>query len=365
HIVTSPHIQELDSIFDKLTENKDFSFKAKIEVYPDVEIANYTGLTVKVDKYVYNEEHVNQKLKEMQYRMAEIEKKKNETIENGDGIKVQYNYYITNKSETANQIHHINLLEEDPWFEPIKNKLIGMKQGEESDLDITIPENHVNEEIRGKKGKVHIKILEVQSQNVPPIDDELAKDYDFETLDELKKDIDIKLKEACDKKRRENIFNSIFDEIAKSSKFSIGESFIESQIQRKIEQLEHQLKQVKVPFEKYLKAMNINMDKLKENFKEQVDKEVKFELMRSKIIDKENIEVTLEDLEPDFKNYAEYAKIPYEEAKDKLIQSKELDYLKMGRLYQKVVDFILENNKVKDGEEKSIYDINTKKLLSF
>ena len=295
--------------------------------------------------------------------MAEIEKKEDGVVGIEDLITIEYNFYLVSKDSTEKHHHHINMRETDSWFEPVKDQLVGMKVGEEKDLAMRIPDDYSEDALGGKDGNVHIKITEVQTEILPELDDELAKDYSFETIDELKGDIETKLKDACEKKKREATFEKLVDKIIESSRYDMGSEVIERHIDHSVRHMNQQLEQLNMTMDQYLERMGQTIENIRDSFREQSEKEIKYDLIRNAIIDKEKIEVSDDDLESDFKNYAEYAKIPYEEAKEKLRQSKEIETLKRGRLYQKVVDYIINENIVKEDSREAIYEVSDKKLF--
>ncbi len=353
-IVSPPDVENVADVYTKLQENEGLSFQAVLEAYPSVEVGPYTDLTVTAKTFYYDQSHVDGELKKLQDREAEVVKKDNETVEAGDLLHAQCNFYLVAKDDKNNFLRHINLDGNDEWFGPYQDQLIAMKVGDEKDFEMVIPEGYENEALQGKDGHVNVKVIEINHIDLPDIDDELAKDYNFDTLDELKKDIETKLDETVNQKKREEIFSALVEEIIKNSQFDMGEAVVDNRINQQIRTLEQQLEKMNISFDQYLMMVKKSLDEMKDEFRESSFKDVQFDLIRHAIIEKEKIEVTDDDMELEYQRYADYAKLPIEEAKKYLSENMDLNTLKNGRLHNKLMDFLVEKNKAKKGKKEAI-----------
>ncbi len=354
NIVSSPDIENVTDVYTKLQENESLSFQAVLEVYPTVELGPYKDLTVTAKTFYYDASHVDLELKKLQDREAEVIKKENDTAETDDLLQIQCNFYLVAKDEDNNLLRHINLNGNDEWFGPHQDQLLGMKVGDEKDFGMKIPEDYGVEALEGKDGYVHVKILEINYIDLPDMDDELAKDYNFDTLDDLKKDIETKLEETVNQKKREETFSALVEEIITNSQFDMGEAVVENRINQNLRTMQKQLEKMNVSLEHYLAMIRKSLDEIKDEMRESSLKDIQFDLIRQSVIEKEKIEVTDEDMDLEYKRYADHAKIPFEEAKKALSQNTTLDTLEYGRLHNKLIDFLIEHNTAKDGEKEAI-----------
>ena len=162
------------------------TFKCTVAVYPEVELGQYKGLeAVKAEVKVMAAD-VNARLKEMadrNSRLVVVER----AVKKGDTANIDFEGFDQGVAFEGGKGEAFDLEIGSGSFVPgFEDQLIGMKAGEEKDIDITFPENYTPE-LAGKPVVFHVKINEVKVKEVPTIDDEFAKDVsEFDTLDELK-----------------------------------------------------------------------------------------------------------------------------------------------------------------------------------
>ncbi len=356
-IISQPHIDEIDSMYEKLNENQDFSFQAKVEIYPSVELGDYKTIKIEAPNYTYSQEHIDYKLQEFQKKSSESEKKENGLVEDGDSIQFQYQFYLVAKEEGKNHIHYWNLNEDSAWFDPIKSDVIGMKIGDEKDIPVTIPSDYTNENLHGRDGNVYIKITEIEHVVLPPIDDELAKDFNYETLDELKENLQKSLKDQCDKKRRDEVIDKILDQIIEVSQFDLGQSAIEMQVEQHINRLEVYLQRFKMSLDDYLASNNQSEDDIRNDFKEQAEKDIKIDLIMDMIGETEKVEATDEDVDEGLKEYAEQMGMTFEEVKKNVAKPNDLRAIREVKVKEKIVDMLIDSNEIENTKDEPIFEI--------
>ena len=169
------------------------TFKCTVAVYPEVELGQYKGLeAVKAEVKVMAAD-VNARLKEMadrNSRLVVVER----AVKKGDTANIDFEGFDQGVAFEGGKGEAFDLEIGSGSFVPgFEDQLIGMKAGEEKDIDITFPENYTPE-LAGKPVVFHVKVNEVKVKELPAIDDEFAKDVsEFDTLKELKADIKKKL----------------------------------------------------------------------------------------------------------------------------------------------------------------------------
>ena len=170
-------------------------FKCTVAVYPEVELGQYKGLeAVKAEVKVMAAD-VNARLKEMadrNSRLVAVER----AVKKGDTANIDFEGFDNGVAFEGGKGDAFDLEIGSGSFVPgFEDQLIGMKAGEEKDIDITFPENYTPE-LAGKPVVFHVKVNEVKVKEVPAIDDEFAKDVsEFDTLKELKADLKKKITE--------------------------------------------------------------------------------------------------------------------------------------------------------------------------
>ena len=258
------------------------TFKCTVAVYPEVELGQYKGLeAVKAEVKVMAAD-VNARLKEMadrNSRLVVVERavKKAFDLEIGSGSFV-------------------------PGFE---DQLIGMKAGEEKDIDITFPENYTPE-LAGKPVVFHVKVNEVKVKELPAIDDEFAKDVsEFDTLKELKADIKKKMTDERTAAAQRAFEDVLMTKVAEGIKADIPDEMIEMQAHQMLEGFKQQLASQGIPFDQYTKMTGMNEEQIIMDAKEPATNQVRMDLAIRAIIKAENLEVSDEEVENEMKSVAE------------------------------------------------------------
>ena len=189
-----------------------------------------------------------------------------------------------------------------PGFE---EQLIGMKAGEENDIDITFPENYTPE-LAGKPVVFHVKVNEVKVKEVPAIDDEFAKDVsEFDTLKDLKADIKKKMTAERTEAAQRAFEDVLMAKVAEGVEADIPQEMVELQAERMMEQFKQQLASQGIPFDQYLKMTGTTEADFRQQAEGPASEQVKMDLAVEAIIKAEGLEASDEDVENEMKSVAE------------------------------------------------------------
>ena len=280
-------------------------FKCTVAVYPEVELGQYKGLeAVKAEVKVMAAD-VNARLKEMadrNSRLVVVER----AVKKGDTANIDFEGFDQGVAFEGGKGEAFDLEIGSGSFVPgFEDQLIGMKAGEEKDIDITFPENYTPE-LAGKPVVFHVKVNEVKVKELPAIDDEFAKDVsEFDTLKELKADIKKKMTEERTASAQRAFEDVLMTKVAEGVKADIPEEMIELQAQQMVEGFKQQLAAQGLPFEQYLKMTNSDEAKLLADAKEPAANQVKMDLAIRAIIKAEGLEVSDEEIEAEMKTQAD------------------------------------------------------------
>ena len=189
-----------------------------------------------------------------------------------------------------------------PGFE---DQLIGMKAGEEKDIDITFPENYTPE-LAGKPVVFHVKVNEVKVKEVPAMDDEFAKDVsEFDTLKDLKADIKKKLTTERTEAAQRAFEDVLMAKVAESIEAEIPTEMVELQAAQMTEGFKQQLASQGIPFDQYLKMTNTTEADFTKQAYGPAEQQVKMDLAVRAIIDAEKLDATDDEVEAEMKNVAD------------------------------------------------------------
>ena len=280
-------------------------FKCTVAVYPEVKLGQYKGLEAPKAEVKVVAADVNARLKEMadrNSRLVSVER----AVKKGDTADIDFEGFDNGVAFDGGKGENFDLEIGSGSFVPgFEDQLIGMKAGEEKDIDITFPENYTPE-LAGKPVVFHVKVNEVKEKQVPAIDDEFAKDAsEFDTLKDLKADIKKKLTAERTESAQRAFEDVLMAKVAEGIEADIPEEMVELQAERMMEQFKQQLASQGIPFDQYLKMTNTAEADFRKQAQGPAADQVKMDLAVEAIIKAEGLEASDEDVESEMKSVAE------------------------------------------------------------
>ena len=294
---------EIEIVDDKIDENG-FTFKATVAVYPEVKLGEYKGLTAEKEEIKVSADDVKERLNEMaerNARLVSVDRK----AKKGDIAVIDFEGFDNGEAFEGGKGENYELELGSGSFVPgFEDQVIGMKAGEEKDIDITFPENY-HADLAGKAVVFKVKVHEVKEKEVPAMDDEFAKDVsEFDTLKDLKADLKKKITEERQKDADRVFEENLMNQVAENITADIPDVMVENQAHQYLDNFKAQISR-QFPYEEYKKMTGMDDAKLLEDAKEPALRQVKMDLATAAIIKAENIEASDEDVEAEFKKLAE------------------------------------------------------------
>ena len=280
-------------------------FKCTVAVYPEVKLGQYKGLEAPKAEVKVAAADVNARLKEMadrNSRLVSVER----AVKKGDTADIDFEGFDNGVAFDGGKGENFDLEIGSGSFVPgFEEQLIGMKAGEEKDIDITFPENYTPE-LAGKPVVFHVKVNEVKVKELPAIDDEFAKDVsEFDTLKELKADIKKKMTDERTTAAQHAFEDVLMTKVAEGIKADIPDEMIEMQAHQMLEGFKQQLASQGIPFDQYTKMTGMNEEQIIMDAKEPAANQVRMDLAIRAIIKVEGLEVSDEEVENEMKTVAE------------------------------------------------------------
>ena len=280
-------------------------FKCTVAVYPEVKLGQYKGLEAPKAEVKVAAADVNARLKEMadrNSRLVSVER----AVKKGDTADIDFEGFDNGVAFDGGKGENFDLEIGSGSFVPgFEEQLIGMKAGEEKDIDITFPENYTPE-LAGKPVVFHVKVNEVKVKEVPAIDGEFAKDVsEFDTLKDLKADIKKKMTAERTEAAQRAFEDVLMAKVAEGVEADIPQEMVELQAERMMEQFKQQLASQGIPFDQYLKMTGTTEADFRQQAEGPASEQVKMDLAVEAIIKAEGLEASDEDVENEMKSVAE------------------------------------------------------------
>ena len=297
---------EID-IKGEIEKGKDITFTAKVTVKPEFELGEYKGVKAqKVTSRVLKKdiEAELEKKREMNSRMVPVEDR---PVEKDDVANIDFEGFCDGVPFDGGKGEGFDLTIGSGQFIPgFEEQLIGKNIGDEVDVNVTFPEEYHAEELKGKPALFKVKINSIKVKELPELDDEFAKDVsEFDTLEDLKKDIKENLskagKENAAHKTEENVINAVCD----ATEIDIPDAMINSQIDKMLRDFDMNMRYQGLNLEQYLKYTGMTVDKMREQFKDDAAKNVKTSLVLEKICEAEGIDASEDEINKEYESMAE------------------------------------------------------------
>ena len=297
---------EID-IKGEIEKGKDITFTAKVTVKPEFELGEYKGVKAqKVTSRVLKKdiEAELEKKREMNSRMVPVEDR---PIEKDDVANIDFEGFCDGVPFDGGKGEGFDLTIGSGQFIPgFEEQLIGKNIGDEVDVNVTFPEEYHAEELKGKPALFKVKINSIKVKELPELDDEFAKDVsEFDTLEDLKKDIKENLskagKENAAHKTEENVINAVCD----ATEIDIPDAMINSQIDKMLRDFDMNMRYQGLNLEQYLKYTGMTVDKMRAQFKDDAAKNVKTSLVLEKICEAEGIDASEDEINKEYESMAE------------------------------------------------------------
>lgn len=337
---------EIDIV--QLEEGKDFIYTAKVVTKPEVELGDYKGVEVKKVEYKVSEEEVNKELKSMQEKNARIETKEAGEVENGNIAVIDFKGFVDGVAFEGGEGSNFELeIGSGTFIDNFEAQLVGTKVGEKKEVNVTFPEAYGKEELNGKPALFEVTVKEIKVKQLPAIDDEFAKDTsDFDTLADLKADIEKRMQEGNDLRAKREFEEAAINAVCETAKVEIPEVMVKKETDFMIRDLEMRLKYQGLDLQTYYAYTNNTEEKMRDFMKEGAEKKVKTDLVLEAIRKAEGIDATEEELKAKAMEVAkQYGNSDLEKMADLLVKAQG-EMIKTDVLVEKTIKFVMDNAKV-------------------
>ena len=314
------------------------------EVYPEVELGAYTGLTIEKAEIKVSSAEVNaevEAMREKASRMVVVERE----AKNGDTVVIDFvgkNDGVAFDGGTAKGYEL--KLGSGSFIPGFEDQLIGAKAGEEKVIDVTFPAEYPAEDLAGKPCTFDVTVHEVREKVMPELDDEFAKNVsEFDTLEEYKKSVKEELKKEKQAKAEQEAEEKLLEKITENSKVEIPEVMVHEQAHEFVHQFAHQLEHQGLNINDYVKYMNTTVEELEKSRMDDARKTVKTRLVLEAVMKKEGISLEKEELEKAIKEQADLNGVDVEEFK-KTVHEHYLNQIASNLILKKLFDFLKKND---------------------
>ena len=282
-----------------------FSFKATVAVYPEVTLGQYKGVEAPKAEVSVTDEDVEGRIKEMADRNSRMVSVEDRAVAKGDVANIDFEGFLDGVPFDGGKGDSFDLEIGSGQFVPgFEDQVAGMSISEEKDIDITFPEDY-HADLAGKTVVFHVKVNAIKVKELPALDDEFAKDVsEFDTLDELKKDVREKMLAEREEAAKRAFEDAAMSKVAAGIQADIPDAMIEEQAKRFVDNFRMQLQSQGVPYEEYMKMTGMEEEKLLADARVPAEGQVRMDLAIAAIVKAESLEASDEDVEAEYNKMA-------------------------------------------------------------
>ena len=341
-VVSKP---ELD--IKQIGKDKDLIYTVTVFVKPEAIVKDYKGIEVKKFNTKVSKKDIDNALEQARDKNARTVTVEDRALEMKDISTIDFEGFVDGVAFEGGKGENFEITIGSGQFIPgFEEQLVGMKIGEEREINVKFPDEYHAENLAGKDAMFKVKLISIKSKVLPELDDEFAKDIsEFDTLEEYKKDVEKKLKEEKEKQAEADKEAQAIEKIVENTEVNIPDSMIEDQMEQMVEQFNANLSYQGLNLETYCKYLGTTVEAFKETLKPQATKDVKLKLALEYIAKTENITATDEDINA---KIDELAKEYGNENADSLKNNENIKkYMSERVLQDKTLKVVLDNVVVK------------------
>mgnify|MGYP005910387251 FL=1 len=333
---------EIDVV--EIESGKDFVFTATVTTKPEVELGDYNAISVKKVTYRTTQKEIEAEIKKVQEQNARIIPVEDRAVKEGDLTVIDFEGFTDGVAFDGGKGTDYSLEIGSGAFIPgFEDQLVGAEIGKEVEVNVTFPKDYHSEDLKGKKAMFKVTVKEIKEKQLPEINDDFVKDVsEFDTLDDYKKDIKEIIAKSNEQRGRQETENNVIDEVLKIATVEIPGCMIDTQLENIARDFDYRLSMQGLNLAKYLEMTGSNIDAFKEQFKEQAEKQVKTSLVLEAVAKAEKVKATEKDVEAEMKKVAESYNMELDKVKD-LFKDEERKSLENEIITQKTVDLLVKN----------------------
>ena len=309
-----------------------FTFNATIAVRPVPVLGQYKGVEAPKAEVVITAEDIDAELKPLISRATQ-QVVVDRPAQNGDLAVIDFEGFKDGVAFEGGKAEMYPLQLGSGSFIPgFEDQVVGMTVGETKDINVTFPEDYGAADLAGSPVVFTVTLHEVKENQVPELDDEFAKDVsEFETLEELKADLEKKLRARREEQAQKDFENAILNKLIETTEMEIPEAMVEFEADRIVEDYEQRIQGAGFSLDQYLQMMGSNRVEFKENAKISALRQIQGDLIFGAIAEAEGIVPTAEEIEAEYQKLSDEYDIELERVKSMVPESEIVRQLKLTK----------------------------------
>lgn len=317
-----------------------------ITTKPEVKVKKYKGLNIKPEDVTVTKEEIDHEIGHILEQYSELKVKEEGNVEEGNIAIIDFEGFKDGVAFDGGKGENYELEIGSHTFIPgFEEQLVGMKQNEEKEIEVTFPEEYPSSELKGAKATFKVKVNEIKEKVSRDFDEELFEDLGMEGVnsrESLEKEIEANIKAHKEMDSENKYVDSLLEAVGKNTEVDIPEEMVEEEVDRLMHRFEEQIKMQGISLELYYQFTNTKEEDLRNQLEKEAYSHVLYRLMLEEIANLEKIEISDEEALKEATSLAEKYKMEKEEF---LKMFGGLDMIKYDLEMRKVIELLKELNK--------------------
>lgn len=329
--------------FSELKKGEGFTVTITVECYPEIEVKDYKGVEIDKIETEVTDEDVDDEIKSMSRknsRMVTVDR----PAKDGDMVLIDYEGWIGDEQFEGGTAERQPLKLGSGTFIPgFEEQLVGASTGDDVEVKVTFPEDYHMDDVAGKDAVFKCKVHEIKEEELPDINDEFVKDIsEFDTLDELKKDVKERLVKEAAVRDENQMRNSAIEKVYEANDIDVPDVMVDTEIDGMMSEFSQQLSGQGLDLDSYFKYMGMDRDSFRENLKDEAFRKVKTRMLVNAIAEKEGFEASEEDVDKEIEELAKQYSLEADKVKE-MLGTQNINMISGDIKLRKAIDFLYDN----------------------
>ena len=339
-IQATPHFESVD-----YAAGKPLRFKAVFEVYPELSISNYEGIPVSEVSSNIEDSEVEASLKKLQEEMAELSPvEEDRPVREGDFVEISYTGVVQGSEEPpVTGQKAVAEIGGRTTMKDFTENLLGAHVGEEKQFNVNYRPDYPEKRLAGKSLDYTVQVEAIKVKEVPEVNDEFAQRFgEYKTVDELKAKFRADLEKHKREHAQEQMREKMLEWLEDNNDFEIPDSLVERQLQIRVQRLLRDLSRQGINPQR----LDVDWAKIRDDQHHQAVRDVKGSLILDYISDKQDIDVTDDEIQTELEKIAAETNRPIEKVREVLSRDSGLDRLRGQIRNKKTLDLLQEKARI-------------------
>jgi trigger factor len=331
--------------FDAFEGDKPLTLIAHVIVRPEIDLGNLEGLELSRPAIEIGDEDVDTGLEALRNERAQLKDIEGRGAQNGDVLSAELQVYIDGQARSDEPAPLRAFVLGESGFTPnIDEHLLDAKLDEERRFTLTYPDDFQDEELAGKEAEFAVKITALKERLLPELNDEFAQAAGAENMDGLREQMKQFLQSRKEREANEAMRTELVQKVVEGATLEVPGELVGRRAHNRFHAFEHELQHRESTLDDYLTETNQSREEFEASLAEEIAGELKQELVLDEIAQKQNVEVTIEEIENHYRMMSQVLRQPIEQ----LLNEVDVETVRASIRQRKAIDWLMQNAKINE-----------------